>query len=135
MRPPSKLIIAALPALLLAGCQTWGPTWSEVSGNRFTRTTLDRGPVTVDSVDGSSTFVNNQRTPVRIEPGKRTLAITGVPLQPGFRGTQQTFVLDAEPCKRYYVNAQWSNRLGTSGWDPVIDFVEAIAGCRLPGAK
>ena len=31
-------------ALLAAGCQTWGPTWSEISGDRYTRIDPDRRP-------------------------------------------------------------------------------------------
>ena len=30
-----KLLLLSLP-VVLAGCQTWGPTWSEVTGVRYT---------------------------------------------------------------------------------------------------
>ena len=47
----------------------------------------------------------------------------GVPLTPGWAGggSLQEFTLDAEPCKRYYVNAQFEGRLMPSAWTPVID--------------
>jgi hypothetical protein len=35
-----------------------------------------------------------------------------------------------EPCKRYYINAQFDNPVEPS-WTPVVDHVETIAGCRL----
>ena len=43
-------------------------------------------------------------------------------------------MLDVEPCKRYYINAQFENPI-TPTWTPVIDYVESIAGCQVPGAK
>jgi len=125
----------ALPAAaLLAGCQTWGPTWSEVTGARFHRTTLHRMPAIVERVDERSTFSELRGTPIRIEPGRRVLQLQGVPPSPGWHsgGTLQELPLDAEPCKRYYVNAQFENSLAFSRWHPVIDEVEPIAGCTVP---
>ena len=37
--------------------------------------------------------------------------------------------LDLEPCKRYYLNAQFDNPVERT-WKPVVDYVEPIAGCR-----
>ena len=37
-------------------------------------------------------------------------------------------MLDIEPCKRYYVNAQFENALSPR-FEPVVDAVQGIAGC------
>ena len=37
-------------------------------------------------------------------------------------------MLDIEPCKRYYVNAQFENALAAR-FEPVVDEVQSIAGC------
>ena len=41
--------------------------------------------------------------------------------------------LDLEPCKRYYLNAQFANPVAPT-WTPVVDYVEPIAGCKLAAA-
>jgi hypothetical protein len=129
-----KILLLALP-VALAGCQTWGPTWSEVTGNRFFRVEMNRMAATIERIDGRSSFPAGPNEPIKIEPGRRVLTLGAVP--PSFvtaGGWQlQEFVLDAEPCKRYFINAQWDARIG-SQWTPVIDQVEAIAGCD-PTAK
>ena len=127
-----RMIPLLAAPVLLAGCQSWGPTWSEVTGERFHRTELNRMPTIVERVDGTSSFPTR---PIRVEPGRRVLELQGIPPAAGWRGTLQEFVLEAEPCKRYYVNAQFDNRLMPSRWTPVIDQVETIAGCTIVAAK
>ncbi|HEX4882760.1 MAG TPA: hypothetical protein VFX05_01400 [Casimicrobiaceae bacterium] len=124
-------VLLAAPALL-AGCQTWGPTWSEVTGERYHVTVLNRMPTVIEKIDGRSSY---PARPIKVDPGRRVVELQGVPPTPGWRGTLQEFVLDAEPCKRYYLNAQFDSRLGVSRWTPVIDEVETIAGCRMASAK
>ncbi|HVF62833.1 MAG TPA: hypothetical protein VNE58_02420 [Casimicrobiaceae bacterium] len=125
-----KTIIAVLP-LLLAGCQTWGPTWSEVSGSRYHRTDLNRSPTIIENVDGVTPlfFRSGSYRVARIEPGRHQLTLQGVPLRAGWQGTLQPYSLDAKPCQRYYINAQFDGPLQPSDWKPVIDYVEPIAGC------
>ena len=43
-------------------------------------------------------------------------------------------MLNVEPCKRYYINAQFATTV-TQGGRPVVDFVEPISGCQLPAKK
>ena len=131
-----KIGIALVPLavpLFLAGCETWGPTWSELSGSRYTRTELNRSPVVVETVDGVTPLEYGNRATgyrtAKIEPGKRLLTLTGVPLRPGWQGQLQEYTLDAAPCMRYYINAQFADPLSPSDWKPVIDYVEPIAGC------
>ena len=37
--------------------------------------------------------------------------------------------LELLPCKRYYVNAQYTSR-ASPDWKPVVDYVWDIAGCK-----
>jgi len=124
-------------AFALAGCQTWGPTWSEVTGARFNRTEINRTPTVIEQIDGRSSSPAGIGEPNRIEPGRRVLTLSTVPPSAASAGGWRIhqFTLDAAPCKRYYVNAQFDSRLG-SDWEPVIDFVESIPGCDpAPKAK
>jgi hypothetical protein len=125
------LVLAAVPALL-AGCQTWGPTWSEVTGERYHVALVNRMPTVIEKVDGSSSFPTR---PIKIEPGRHVVELQGIPQTPGWRGTLKEFVLDAAPCKRYYLNAQFDGKLSVSQWTPVIDEVESIPGCVVASAK
>ena len=111
---------ALLLPIALAGCQTWGPAWSEVSGSRKT-------PI-------AYTEAGRYRY-MRIEPGQHRLTLQGVPLRSGWQGTLQPYTLNAEPCKRYYINAQFDGPLQPSDWKPVIDYVETIPGCGMAMAS
>jgi hypothetical protein len=43
-------------------------------------------------------------------------------------------MLDAAPCKRYYINADFANPLEPN-FTPVIDFVENVGGCTIEAKK
>jgi hypothetical protein len=130
---------ATVAALMLSSCQTWGPTWSEVTGERFTVPSADfnTAPTAVNLIDGVGSF---QRAPgqggIKVEPGLRVLVLAAAPLSPGWTGGTdlETLRLDFAPCKRYYINARYDTRLSTS-WKPFVDHVESIAGCTTPGGK
>jgi len=49
-----------------------------------------------------------------------------------FQGSIQSLKLKIEPCRRCYINAQFGNSVSAT-WRPVIDYVETITGCRIPG--
>jgi len=118
-----------LVPLALAGCQTWEPSWSEVSGARYYRTDLNRSPTIVETIDGKGAFPVARNEPIKIESGKHELTLQGVPLRVDWQGTRKVFTLDAQPCRRYYINAQFEGPLSPSDWQPVVDYVEPIAGC------
>ena len=132
-----KALLLAVP-FVLAGCQTWGPTWSEVSGQRWNIPPVgfNTAPTAVNLIDGNGAFPNNPGQPIKVEPGPHTLVLAAAPLSPGWTGGTdlESFKLDIEPCKRYYINGKYENRLGTS-WKPFIDYVEPIAGCTVVAAK
>jgi len=113
--------------LLLAGCETWGPTWSEVSGARYYhRTELHRLPAVIAAIDDRGAFPTK---PIKIEPGRHEIRLEGT--LPGWHGaTEETMVLTLEPCKRYYLNAQYANNIQPR-FTPIVDYVEDIAGCKV----
>ena len=121
-----KTLLLIVP-LLLGGCQTWGPTWSELSGQRYTKVELNRLPTIIERVDNQGAFASQ---PIKIEPGKHELVLQGpTPDRPG-GSVLLPYTLVAEPCMRYYINAQYTNPISNS-WTPVIDYVEDIAGCKV----
>ena len=125
------LIPLAMP-VVLSGCATWGQTWSEVTGQRFNVTIVNRRPAIIDRVDDRGAFTDPNL--IRVEPGMRRLVVQGP--APGWAGGPPLHVmmLNVEPCKRYYINAQFANTI-TQEWAPVVDYVESISGCPLPAAK
>jgi hypothetical protein len=122
-----KKITAVLLALLSGGCATYGPTWSEISGERYHRAIMNRRPAIIENVDGYSAYASY---PIKVDPGRHEIVMQGpAPRWPG-GAPLKTMTLDLEPCKRYYLNAQFDNPIQPK-WTPVIDYVESIAGCRV----
>jgi hypothetical protein len=122
-------------ALLLGSCQTWGPTWSEVTGRIFLKPTdgFNVAPTAVQNIDGQGAFPNTPGMPIKIDPGKRVILLAAAPLSPWPGGTDlETMTLDAAPCVRYYINGRYDTRLGVS-WTPFIGYQESIPGCTVPG--
>lgn len=133
MRKSFLMLVPVLAApLFLEGCQTWGPTWSEVTGQRYNVTIPNRRPAIIDRVDNEGSFPDPNL--IRITPGEHRLVVQGP--APGWAGGPplHVMILNAEPCKRYYINAQFATTI-TQEWTPVIDFVEPISGCQIPAAK
>ena len=120
-----QVLATAVVALAATGCQTWGPTWSEVTGIRYNRTIADRWSARVVAVGSESVF----SVPYKVAPGTYTLAVES-PRHSGFAGTIQEMRLTIEPCKRYYINEQYENFIQPK-YTPVVDYVEGIAGCTV----
>ena len=121
------LTIAVVPAVLaMGGCATYGPTWSEITGERYNVTILNRRPAGIQKVDGYSSYASY---PIKLDPGKHEIEL-GAPVR-GFPGGSplRMLSLNLEPCMRYYLNAQFPNAVEIN-WQPVVDYVEPIAGCR-----
>lgn len=108
-----------------AAIEKWGPTWSEVTGSRYHRAIMNRRPAIIKSVDGTD-YLDRI---VKIEPGQRTVRVQS-PSRKGFEGSNQEMKLDIAPCKRYYINSQFDSGVGPD-WKPVVDYVDAIAGCKV----
>lgn len=123
------LVPALVGATMLEGCQTWGPTWSELTGARYNMTIVNRRPTSINMVDNQGAFPDPVL--VRVTPGERRIVLQAN--APGWPGGPRLEVmnLNVEPCKRYYLNAQFENTISPN-WTPVVDFVEPIAGCTVP---
>jgi hypothetical protein len=119
----------ACAALFATGCQTWGPTWSEVTGARYTRADLNRRPVELLRVGDQSVGFNERY--FKVAPGTYRVEVQAPPRN-RMSGSAMGFTLTLEPCRRYYINADFDNRVGPD-WTPVIDYVEPIAGCTVTG--
>ena len=119
------LLASALYAVDATALEKWGPTWSEVTGARYSRVTMNRAPAIIKSVDGR----NYATRLVKIEPGQRTVVVQSPPRQ-GFSGSDRNMAMNIAPCKRYYVNAQFVSSVGPE-WKPVVAYVEQIAGCKI----
>lgn len=128
MRPVVTLV-ALTAAVLAAGCaNTTPPGRSELVGERYFLTNLDTYPVQIESVDGrSSTTV-----PKYVEAGPRRMTLRTVPGGAGFSDTV-AFVLDVEPCTRYYIVAVKHNRLDST-FTPRVDYRMPLgSSCRPLG--
>jgi hypothetical protein len=124
-----KLRSIAAAALLFwfAGCQTWGLPWSEITGERYNHTIADRWQARIVAVGGNGVF----EIPYRALPGTYRIGVES-PRHDGFTGTMLDMTLNVEPCKRYYINAQFAGPVGPD-WSPVVDYTESIAGCQVGG--
>jgi hypothetical protein len=128
-----NVAITLLATAALAGCQTWGPTWSEVTGRRFNVTEMNVGPTVINLVDGRSP-ASPIGGAIWIEPGQRRITLTAPTptMWPGGSWIVE-YELNAEPCKRYYIVARWDNPLAPR-FTPFIDYVEIVPGCQVPEA-
>jgi hypothetical protein len=128
IRLPSG-VLALCAIALLPGCAMLGSTWSELTGIRYNRTIENRVPVAVAQVDQQGTF---GQSPIRLEPGRRVIYVDARPPGTYASTSRREITIVMEPCKRYYVNAQFKS-LSDADFTPVIDHVEEIAGCKVPG--
>jgi hypothetical protein len=129
-----RLILAALLApLALASCETWGPTWSEVTGERYNMTIVNRRPTIINQVDEIGAFPDPRH--IKVTPGEHRLVVQAP--APGWPGGPplKVMMLKAEPCMRYYINADFPDPIQPN-WTPVVDYVEPIGGtCQIPAGK
>ena len=129
-------LVAVAALFVLAGCQSWGPTWSELTGVRYSDlTSMTDGPVVVNLVDGVSPGTGPRET-IKLAPGQHRLVLQAIPPGSvvGLINMEATEV-DFKPCTRYYINARFDNTTSTS-WRPFIDHEEMVPGCTVtPPAK
>lgn len=125
------LTAAFVPLLAGGGCATYGPTWSEISGDRYNTTIMNRRPAYVQKVDGTSAYVTY---PVKLDPGTHEIELAanarGWPGGPALH----TMTMTLAPCTRYYLNAQFNSPVSPD-WQPVVDYSEPIAGCKVTTAS
>lgn len=118
--------ILAIPAVLvlamLSGC---AHHWETVlDGRLYTRTHLNRFPVSITAVNGEySTMV-----PRRVDAGDLRLTIDAGPIGGFLLPDRQEFNFRAEKCVRYWLAAQRPGPLSHQ-FDLVIDHAEPVPGC------
>lgn len=122
-------VLLAMPFLALASSahavEKWGPTWSEVTGNLFPTAMMHRTAATVSKVDGKS-FRDRI---VKVTPGPHAIVMRS-PTREGTAGSDKNLDINFEPCKRYYVNAQFKSKTGRA-WEPVVAHTEKVTGCKI----
>jgi hypothetical protein len=126
---PTLVLLAAITTLGpgWAAAQTkWGPSWSEVTGELDSRTQLNRTAAIIKSIDGR----HSRDKVVKTESGQRKVMVQS-PARKGFQGSDAAMDLQLEPCKRYFINAQFKSSVGTD-WEPVLARVDPVAGCKAP---
>jgi hypothetical protein len=137
-----SIVLAALAAVGLTACQTggpgvWGPTWSEISGARYNVTDPNRFATGIQLVDSRNPgprlgygYGRSSYSYYKVDPGQHTIELAAINTTPNWVSgiNLQNTTMQIEPCKRYYINAQFENRL-LADWKPVVDYVEPIAGC------
>jgi hypothetical protein len=126
MKCTSVGVLGLLAVGASAAVQRLGPTWSEVTGNLYSRTQMNRTAATIKQIDGK----HETARIVKVEPGRHEVVVAS-PMRNGFAGSDASLQIEFEPCRRYYVNSQFKAGRGTD-WEPVLAMVEAIAGCKTP---
>jgi len=124
----SHWMVMALPAVL-SGCASMMSSYSEVTGDRYNLAPIDRRSVEIVRVGSTTGWANNR--PVQVDPGTYPVVVASRPHGGFAGGKQETLELKVEPCKRYYINAQYPNPVAAD-YEIVVDYVETIAGCRSP---
>jgi hypothetical protein len=120
-------LAAAAAAGILGGCASAGydkPYAIIESGGvlEVSRQT----PVIIERIDGKSPM-RGQNTPP-VEPGRRVVELSSVG-RSSAKSLIQTVVVEAEPCMRYRLAAEYDTRLDVE-WKPVLQYAEAIGECR-----
>ncbi len=94
---------------------------------------LDVEPVLFSQIDGSGPG-NTPGQPIKITPGRRTLVLQLIPPSSVVGPVHlEQIVLDAAPCKRYYIKGRFAASKSTD-WRPFIDHEEQISDCQAPAA-
>ena len=120
------LLAGAMWPTALPAATKVGPTWSEVTGHAYSRAKMNRAGAVIKAIDDHHT----RDRVVKVAPGEHVIRVQS-PTRKGIAGSDQDVHLTLEPCKRYYINAQFASSVGAD-WEPVVDFVEPLTGCKVP---
>jgi hypothetical protein len=126
----------ALPSLLLlAACASspYGQPYAEIIVDQSLSSDPNVVPVIINRVDDRTSLYPDRAV---VPPGPHKVTID-VPPRKGFNlATQETVVMDAEPCTRYYIAARLDTPV-TQEWKPLVRSVERIGECeaKFTGAR
>jgi hypothetical protein len=126
MRSSIRAWFAAAPTVVLAAALAACGTapLSYLDGHLLDRSTLNRYPVRIVSVDGQIEF----RNPVQVAPGEHWVVVEAAPGGGVRLQSQQSFVLKVEPCTRYYLAADRRSPL-LEEWQLVVERTEPVGSC------
>ena len=111
------LLRVAGSACLTCACATAAARqWTVIDGNLVGRADSNRYSVVVLEVDGKAEF--DAPTTVTITPGLHHLKLAST--RQDRSGTVVPYALNAEPCTRYEIHAEYESRLDRSPWQIVI---------------
>jgi len=119
--------LALAPLLLLAACATtpYDSPYAEIVADRSLSSDPNVVPVIINRVDDRTTLYPDRAV---VPPGPHKVTID-VPPRKGFHiATQETVVMDAEPCMRYYIAARLDTPV-TQDWKPLVRSSERIGEC------
>jgi hypothetical protein len=117
--------LCSLLLLTLAGCAS--APLSFIVGEPQTRTDQNLFPVRVVSVDRQIYF-GTPNQPVQIAPGPRSLVLEATGGSSAGGSAQRTYVLNVDPCTRYYLVAKRAGQMQFD-WDLLVERKEPVAGC------
>ena len=97
-------------------------------GHRYRKTIENRYPGIINMVgdQGATRAHTGNRSRSRRAPARSSWSSCSP--HGHFGGSTKTMRLTLEPCKRYYLNAQFADWV-IPEWEPVVDYVESIGGC------
>jgi len=126
---PTKLILPML--LTLAGCQS--TPYAVIDGGRKIITDDNNYEVRIKAIDGKQLFSNNIKN--NIEPGPHLVVLeTTKEHRGGSKATEAYFSIDAQPCTKYRVSAQYKNRL-SEDWEIKLIETTKIPSCDVSENK
>jgi hypothetical protein len=126
LRAAAAAVLMLIASLAYAAAPPKGLPWSEITGERQSRSTLNRAGTVIKMVDSTPVIDRD----IRLRPGLHVVVVQWRP-RTGLRTSDRTLRVDLRPCKRYFVTAQFASP-GSTLWQPVIDRTEDIYGCKVP---
>ena len=113
--------------LVLAGCQS--TPYAVIDGGRKVASDDNNYEVRIKAIDGKQLFSNN--TKKRVEPGPRLIVLETTKQHRGRSSTRDAyFPIDAKPCKKYRVSAQYKNAL-SEDWEIKLIETTDIPSCTV----
>lgn len=127
-----KSIRLTLPMLLiLAGCQS--TPYAVIDGGRKVTSDDNNYEVRIKTIDGKQLFSNNIRK--NIEPGPHLVLLETTKKHRGrSKTTEAYFPIDAQPCTKYRVSAQYENSL-SENWEIKLIETTEIPSCDVGNNK
>ncbi len=122
-RPALGLAFGGVVATLVAACGT-APDSFLYDRQVYYRATLNRYPVQIVSIDGTSPSAH----PAPVTMGDHRLAIDAPPVAGFALPVRKVYSLTVAPCTRYYLAAQRPSRL-SQDWDLIVEQTVASGGC------